>query len=329
MRETIALTAFTERGRALAERLADALGGSVRGEDQPLADWTRESFSSCAALVFIGAAGIAVRTVAPYLVSKASDPAVICLDEGGRWVVPLLSGHLGGANALARRIAALTGGEAVITTATDVNGRFAVDLWAKKQGMALLQPERIKNVSAKILRGETVTIDCPWPVAGSAPELVRCGTDADAVVSYRKRAGSALQLVPRVLTLGVGCKRGTGADALEAAFQTFCTERGIVPEAVECAASIDLKRDEAGLLSFCLSHGWPLRFYSAEELRGVPGEFSASAFVERVTGVDNVCERAAALCAGQSPVERKFARGGVTFALAERQKSYDWRWQDG
>jgi len=329
MRERISLTAFTARGRALAERLAEELGGSVRENDRPLADWTRESFRSCGALVFVGAAGIAVRAMAPCLVSKTSDPAVICLDEGGRWVVPLLSGHLGGANALARRIAALTGGEAVITTATDLNGRFAVDLWAKKQGMALMQPERIKNVSAKILRGETITIDCPWPVAGPAPELVRRGGDADAVVSYRARADGALQLVPRVLTLGIGCRRGTGADALEAAFQAFCTERGIVSEAIACAASIDLKRDEAGLLSFCISHGWPLRFYSAEELRCAPGEFTASAFVESVTGVDNVCERAAALCAGQSPVEKKFARGGVTFALAARQKSYDWSWQDG
>jgi len=329
MSETIALTAFTEKGRALAGRLAKALGGSVRGMDQPLADWTRESFAACDALVFVGAAGIAVRSIAPYLQSKAADPAVICLDESGRYVIPILSGHLGGANALARRLAALTGGEAVITTATDLNGRFAVDLWAKRQDMALLQPERIKNVSAKILRGETVTIDCPWPVVGPAPELTRLGRGADVVVSYRTREGGALQLVPRVLTLGIGCKRGTGADTLEAAFQTFCAERGIVPEAIECAASIDLKRDEAGLSRFCQAHGWPLRFYSAGELRGAPGEFTASAFVERVTGVDNVCERAAMLGAGKRLIEKKYALGGVTFALAERQREYDWSWQDG
>lgn len=329
MRAGIALTAFTERGRELARRLAAALGGSVREKDRPLSDWTAESFAACEALVFIGAAGIAVRSVAPQLGGKASDPAVICLDEAGRWVIPILSGHLGGGNALARRLAALTGGEAVITTATDINGRFAADLWAKRQGMAVLQPERIKHVSAKILRGETITVDCPWPVAGSLPELVQPGKDADVVVSYRRIESGALQLAPRVLTLGIGCRRGTDIETLEAAFAAFCTARGIVPEAVERAATIELKRDEAGLSDFCASHGWPLRFYSADELRAAPGEYTASAFVKRVTGVDNVCERAAVLASEGALIEKKYACGGVTFALAERQREYDWRWQDG
>ena len=249
MREGIALTAFTARGDELASKLAAFLGGSVRGKDQPLADWTRESFASCDALIFVGAAGIAVRSIAPYIQSKALDPAVLCVDETGRWIISILSGHLGGANALARRLAALTGGEAVITTATDINGLFAVDLWAKAQNMAVLQPERIKNVSAKILRGETITIDCPYPIAGTAPELVQCDRDADVIVSYRRREPlkhchcepvtdvtgvairppEALQLVPRVLTLGIGCKRGTDTETLKAAFQPFCPERGRRP----------------------------------------------------------------------------------------------------
>ncbi|MBQ6928130.1 MAG: cobalamin biosynthesis protein [Oscillospiraceae bacterium] len=329
MREGIALTAFTERGRELAAALAAALGGSVWDRAQPLADWTAESFEACEALVFIGAAGIAVRSVAPYLRSKATDPAVICMDETGHWVIPILSGHLGGGNALARRLAALTGGEAVITTATDINGRFAVDLWAKRQGMAVLQPERIRHVSAKLLRGETITVDCPWPVAGSLPELVQPDGDAEVVVSYRRHEGGALQLAPRVLTLGVGCRRGTDSETLEAAFAAFCTERGIVPEAVERAATIELKRDEAGLLHFCASWGFPLSFYSAEELRAAPGAYTASAFVEYMTGVDNVCERAAVLASNGTLIEKKYARGGVTFALAERRRDYDWRWRDG
>ena len=397
MREGIALTAFTERGRELAAALAAALGGSVWDRAQPLADWTAKSFEACEALVFIGAAGIAVRSVAPYLRSKATDPAVICMDETGHWVIPILSGHLGGGNALARRLAALTGGEAVITTATDINGRFAVDLWAKRQGMAVLQPERIRHVSAKLLGGKTIRIDCPWPVAGPLPELVQLGRDADVVVSYRRKQTrgqsrprhcepvtdvtgvairppealnsteisnlpqeetdshasvatlarndmgegaaqkrkapaeeeKALQLAPRVLTLGVGCRRGTDSETLEAAFAAFCAERGIVPEAVERAATIELKRDEAGLLRFCASWGFPLSFYSAEELRAAPGAYTASAFVEYMTGVDNVCERAAVLASNGTLIEKKYARGGVTFALAERRRDYDWRWRDG
>ena len=328
MREGIALTAFTPRGKALAEHLAAELGGIVRTEEN-LADWTQAAFASCEALIFVGAAGIAVRSVAPYIQSKTTDPAVLCVDEAGRWVVPLLSGHLGGANALAMRVAAITGGNAVITTATDLNGLFAVDLWAKKQGMTVLQPERIKQVSAKLLRGEDIVIDCPYPVTGSIPEFVCLGSPGDVLVSYRKTEDSTLQLVPRVLTLGIGCKRGTSSDALEQAFMAFCTGRGILPEAFKSAASIDLKRDEAGLLRFCESRGWPLRFYSAEELRGAEGVFTASNFVESVTGVDNVCERAAAMETGGRLIEKKYACGGVTFAAAEHYVNYDWSWQDG
>ena len=328
MKESIALTAFTERGRELAQRLAVSMNGTVR-TDENLADWTTAQFGKREALVFIGAAGIAVRSIAPHIQSKATDPAVVCVDESGHWVIPLLSGHLGGANALARRIAALTGGEAVITTATDLNGRFAVDLWAKQQNMAVLQPERIKTVSAKILCGESITIECPYPVSGDVPDLVRLGSPGDVLVSYRAEETDVLQLVPRVLAIGVGCKRNTGAGMLEAAFREFCAERGIRSEAIVQAASIDLKQDEAGLLSFCKSRGWPLRFYSADELRGIDGDFTASAFVESTTGVDNVCERAAVLVSGGKLIERKYVRSGVTFALAEYYVNYNWSWEYG
>ena len=329
MREKIALTAFTGRGRTLAETLAAALGGEVRGGEQPLAEWTAEGFREAAALIFVGALGIAVRSIAPHVKSKAEDPAVLCVDEGGHWVIPVLSGHLGGANALARQVAALTGGEAVITTATDLNGCFAVDLWAKKQGLAVLEPERIKKVSARLLKNEAISVECPWPIAGSAPERVRLGSGGDVRISYRLNHTEALQLAPRVLTLGVGCRQGVEEKELESAFQRFCAERGIVPQAIERAASIDRKQGEAGLLAFCAAHGWPLSFYSAEELRAVPGNFTASVFVENTVGVENVCERAAARASGGELIEWKFAGDGVTFALAARRTELDWTWRDG
>ncbi len=329
MKHGIALIAFTERGTALAKKLSAELGGSLRGEagfeSGSLAAWTKENFASREALVFVGAAGIAVRAVAPYVSCKAEDPAVICVDETGHWAVPLLSGHIGGANALARRIAAITGGDAVITTATDLNGAFAVDLWAKKQGMHVLQPDRIRHVSGKILRGGVITVTCPWPVAGSPPERVMPGADGDVLVSFRRCNTEALQLVPQVLVLGIGCRRGTDAEALKAAFTRFCEDRQILPQAVACAASIDIKRDETGLLDFCTEMAWPLRFYTAEELRRLPGSFSSSAFVKSRVGVDNVCERAAVLASGGTLTETKYAVDGITFALALCPVHLDWR----
>ena len=331
MREGIAWLAFTERGTALAETLRDSLGGALQrgGEGFSLDAWAAENFPKREALVVIGAAGIAVRAAAPYLRGKAEDPALVCADETGRFVIPLLSGHLGGANALARRIAALTGGTAVITTATDLAGVFAVDLWAKKQGMIVLQPERIKQLSSAVLRGEEIAVFCPWPIAGASPAQVRLSDSAEcaaAVVSFRREETDALQLVPRVLTLGIGCRRGTPAETLERQLRLFCEARGILPQAIRCAASVDRKRDEEGLLRFCRSHGWTPVFYTAEELRAAEGSFTSSPFVEAQTGVDNICERAAVLQSGGNLIEKKYASDGVTFALAESPPEPDWSW---
>ena len=143
-----AYIAFTARGLALAQRLAAACPGSVaRGgaDGVPLADWTARQFAQSDALIFVGAAGIAVRAIAPHCRSKAADPAVVVLDEGGQFAIPLLSGHLGGANDLARWLAAVCGAVPVITTATDGRGVFAVDEWARRQNCAVAEPERIKK----------------------------------------------------------------------------------------------------------------------------------------------------------------------------------------
>jgi cobalt-precorrin 5A hydrolase len=332
VKEGTALIAFTAQGMTVAERLCPALNGVLRersNTEQTLFSWTEENFVKREALIFVGAVGIAVRAIAPYLKNKADDPAVVCVDEMGRWVIPILSGHLGGANELARRIAEITGGEAVITTATDLNGAFAVDLWAKAQKLLVLQPERIRRVSSRILCGECISVVCPWTIKGRPPERIsqlrNPEKTGDVLVSWRRTETEALQLVPRVLSLGVGCRRGTDCETLKTVFARFCEERGILPQAVEQAASIDVKQDEAGLIRFCTEMGWLLQVYSAAELQNVKGAFSGSAFVESAVGVDNVCERAAVLASGGELTERKYATDGVTFALAERPVCFDWR----
>ena len=202
-----AYLAFTAKGEALARRLAEALPGSVSrcGGDVTLKGWTAEHFAQDEALIFVGAVGIAVRAIAPHCRSKAADPAVVVVDEGGNFAVPLLSGHLGGANALARALAKACGAVPVITTATDVNGLFAVDLWAKAQNCAVLEPERIKRVSGALLAGQTVRYWSPWPVAGEAPAGVE---KADAP----EAADFALTLTRSTSSPASGCW-GWGAAA--------------------------------------------------------------------------------------------------------------------
>lgn len=324
----VRLLAFTEAGYALARRLAEALDGEAArcGAPLGLGDWTEDAFAKARAIVFVGAAGIAVRAVAPHVRSKASDPAVVVVDEGGRFAIPILSGHLGGANDLARKIAALCGAVPVITTATDTRGLFAVDEWAKRQNCAVQDTKKIKLVSGRLLAGKPVRVSSDFPIAGELPAgVISAEEGADVRLTLRKEETEALVLVPRIAVLGVGCRKGTGQEDLEAALRAL----PVSPLALSGVCSIDLKGEEPGLLAFCRAHGLELETFTAERLRQAPGEYSASAFVERVTGVDNVCERAAALGSGGGTLLiKKQAGGGVTMAVAVKPFAPDWRWQD-
>ena len=312
---TCAYLAFTSKGLALARKLAAAQPGDVArcGENGvTLANWTAAQFAQSDALVFVGAVGIAVRAIAPHCRSKATDPAVVVLDECGRFAIPLLSGHLGGANDLARRLAKACGAVPVITTATDANGVFAVDEWAKHQHCLVAEPARIKKVSSALLAGRTVRFASDWPIQGTPPAGVEPAGDVAqasfALTITPTMTSNALHIIPRIAVLGIGCKRGTPADKLADAFAAFCAETKLAPQSIAAAASIDLKKDELGLAEFGQKQSWPVTFYTADELRAVPGQFAHSDFVQSITGVDNVCERAAVLAAGGPVWAHKWAR---------------------
>lgn len=324
--------AFTEKGKRLADTLAAALGGeAVRcGEPMRLSEWTAVHFQTGNGLIFVGAAGIAVRAIAPYVQDKAADPAVVVVDEAGRFAIPVLSGHLGGANDLARAIGRACGAVPVLTTATDVNGVFAVDEWAKRQNCVISDVEKVKEVSGLLLAGGTVRVRSDWPIAGDPPPgvCVTAEKDHHVLLSVRTGGRDVLRLVPRVAVLGVGCRRDTPRDAIEAALTAMLGRSSLHEQAICAVATIDLKKNEPGLLAFCAAHGWPLYTYSAAQLQKAGGSFTASAFVERVTGVDNVCERSAVLAAGGPIRGEKAAGNGVTTAVALKPYQPDWRWRD-
>lgn len=325
----LAFLAFTEKGFALAGSLAQALGGTASrcGEPDSLSGWTQKQFAEADGLVFVGAVGIAVRAIAPLIETKWKDPAVVAVDECARFAVPLLSGHLGGANRLARAIGAVCGAQPVITTATDVNGVFAVDEWASCQGMAVVDPQHIKHISGRLLAGDGIRVYSACPIEGDCPPGVqRTETlPADVVVSVR-REQAVLSLAPKTVVLGVGCRKGTPPGALESVLERFLEESGLRVEAICAVASIDLKKEELGLLEFCRRHGWPFETRTAEQLRQAPGSFTPSAFVHQITGVDNVCERSAAAVSGGRVFLKKFAADGVTMAAAEKPFRLTWNW---
>ena len=325
----IAAISFTEKGHMTAMRLsATATEHEVRlfagiGGFENLAELTAAAWQSNDALVFICAAGIAVRAVAPLAARKSTDPAVLVIDELSRFVIPILSGHLGGANSLAAQLAERLGATAVITTATDINGIFAVDEWAARSNCAIANIGAVKHVSSALLRGEAVGFHSDFEFNGELPRgfCTREATKNKVIVSIHEGSANdenTLQIVPQIVTLGIGCRRGISAKAIRSfVFAVLCAAN-ISPLAVECVASIDVKRDEAAILALAAELHAETRFFTAAELNSAKGGFTTSNFVAKTVGTGNVCERAAALASRGKLIIRKTMRDGITVAAAVR-----------
>lgn len=292
-----------------------------------------EYFEQVDAIVFVTASGIAVRSVAEHLTHKSKDPAIVCIDECGKHVISLVSGHAGGANALTQMLADVMWATPVITTATDVEGRFSIDDYAREHNLEVTDWAKAKAISAEVLAAGAEPVWIEESVVAQGEEKGACeirkeqkstGTDVGEIENdgcenrvdecgnkicvQRLQIGSyqvivtprdilpdekTMQLIPRCIVAGIGCKKGTSSDKIEQAVQDAFAKAGLRMEALCAVASIDLKKEEAGLLEFCETRNVPFETYAAEELQAVPGTYSASEFVSGVTGVDNVCERSA------------------------------------
>lgn len=322
----------------LAEK--DLVESGLSYVEQPLTEWTGEQMKKRRSLLFIGACGIAVRAIAPFLTDKLNDVPVLVMDEQGRFVIPVLAGHVGGANELAVSLAERMGSTPVITTATDLNHCFAVDLFARRNALHIVNKDGIAKVSSRILAGEEVTMaveeghlrEEEAGIPGekrlleeiNVPEgirLVSTESLADVLVapaSYGQ--GRLLTLRPKEYVIGIGCKRGKAAEQIDHFVHRVLKESGISMEQVAAFASIDRKKDEEGILWMSSHYGIPFVTYSAEELQQVEGTFHASEFVKSQVGVDNVCERAALRFSGPDGIliTGKQAEDGITAAIVKR-----------
>ena len=289
-----AIISLTAKGARLAEEISTKVGGQTftKGKNfNKLADLVTGIFGKFDGLIFICAAGIAVRMIAPHIISKLSDPAVLVIDESGQNVISLLSGHVGRANELAVEIASAIEANPVITTATDVEGKFSIDAVASRLGLIPEPKEAIKAINAAILRGEDVFV-----------------TVGDV----------RLNLIPQNLIAGVGCRRGTSSLKIFEAIQRACAMIHQPIERVKLLASVDAKKDEVGLVSLAEVMDLELKFFSPSELQKKINEYQLdeSKFVTRSVGVGNVCEAAALCCVeGARFALPKTAFKGVTVAL--------------
>lgn len=318
----IAVLAVTDGGHKLAASLAKALpNAEVIAERNGLAQRLASLWPAYDGFVCIMAAGIVVRLIAPLLKDKKTDPCVVVLDEAGRFAVSLLSGHLGGGNELANHIAAITGGQAVITTASDILGHTALDLWVRQQDLVAEDERLLIQASARLVNQGSLRLYAEVAVHSLPDDLLLANglQEADCIVSAREDSWpeNVLILRPRNLVVGIGCNRGTGQEQIEAAFNEALASNNLSKLAVRNLASIDLKNDEEGLLAFATARGLAIVFYGKEQLNSIAG-VSRSEAVLRATGAVGVAEPATLCSAGvNNLIVRKMKCKDVTIAIAQ------------
>ncbi len=350
------ILSFTKTGTELNEKLCKKLKNDFcagyapkrvldRNEElnflpQNIPEWIQAHWSEDDFL-FIGAAGIAVRMIAPSVKDKYTDSAVLVMDEKAQHIIPLLSGHMGGAITLAEQIADVTGAVPVITTATDVQQKFAVDVFARDHYLKITDREKAKQISSAVLEGKTIGIcvEEGYPRLRQAvtreaeryTELKWCNNkealneyEYGVFISTDTKVRSERILVLQIgnVVAGVGCRKGTAIEILEQGIAETTAQHGLDQRQLEAIVSIDLKAEEVGLNE--LSEKWKVPFitYNVEQLKSTGEASSSSEFVQQITGVDNVCERAVKYYlkdeADGKIIQEKLRLNGMTVSLGIR-----------
>lgn len=312
---------LTEQGRKTAEKICAVTGGVLYGKDN-FRDKVRECFDSHEVLVFVMAAGIVIRTIAPLIKSKTTDPAVILVSQDGRYVISLLSGHLGGANEETGRIAELIDAQAVITTATDVQNVVSFDVFAKKNNLAIENIDNLKYISSSLLDGNSIDLISDIRITGvpeyinvsgkSENEYAVCISDRITDDAFHKKV---LYLRPKDIVIGIGCKRNISSDYLDSCFQIFLETNRLSLHSVRYVSTIELKKNEPALLEMCRKYGLELRIADLKDIEKHASGFEQSEFVMKVTGVPSVAEGSAFVISEQGEkIKGKTKFSGVTMA---------------
>ena len=332
---------FTNSGELLSARVANTLNSSgIASETSTcrvtnLKEYMHDIFQNGNILIFIGAVGIAVRAIAPHIKNKTTDPAVIVIDEAARFVIPILSGHIGHANRIANKISALIGAIPIITTATDTNDVFAFDSFAVDNGYAIVNTENIKYISGTMLDGKHVGLYSDFDIEGDIPPLVHLlGASNDeeeklpednpvqgvyiSLDIEKQPFDHTLILVPKCFHIGVGSRRNALFESVEELFIDALDDLSLPICAVASISSIDVKKDEPAILT--LAEKYNIRFitYSAAELESVATHFTQSEFVHKTVGTGNVCEAAAFISSKHGEIVLpKRTKNGFTISVAQ------------
>ncbi len=328
--DKIYIVSFTQKGAELSLKLQNIFpdaklyskypAENINMLEKDIKSFTADIFSESKAVIFISAIGIAVRAVAPLIVSKNKDAAVIVLDDTGKYVIPVLSGHIGGANEMALKIAEYINAEPVITTATDRNNKFAVDVWAEKNNLYIDDITMIKEVSSRLLHNEKVGFISDYEVKGIFPEGLISDVQQECGIVIADKIDIqpfpyTMQLIPKEYVLGIGARKGAEYRYLKDFVEKVLKENNIDKRKILSVASIDIKKDEKAINMLAKELSVPFITYSSDELANVQGDFTSSNFVKSVTGVDNVCERAVKCFTGSEIIVKKLCENGFTLSI--------------
>ena len=307
-------------------------GGEAEWFDEPASLKVGELFRSRPALVCVFSLGAVIRLVAPHLADKKTDPAVLVIDDAAGFVISALSGHLGGANALASELASGLGAQAVVTTAADVNKTIAVDLVGRELGWTIEPDSQVTAVSACMVNGEPVGVfqdsgpaswrPSPMPANvstyGTHEELEASGSKARMVISDRVRESAApcVTYRPPSLVAGVGVHAGTSSDKIISGIRESCADAGLSPLSVGLLASVKKPQEVAGLAEAAGRMGARIKYIERSELAGVSVP-NPSGVVERLEGTPSVSEAAAiSASGGRLAVQKRKFPPDLTVAIA-------------
>lgn len=287
-------------------------------------------------LVCVMATGIVVRMIAPLLQGKAVDPGVVVMDDAGKFAIALLSGHLGGGNELAARVAFATGARAVITTATDANGLPSFDMLAKDNGWMIEELSRVKTLNSLLLDNEEIAVvDATGLVKNyfhgrgrlsfhdSFVTGVRTGAKGflfvtNSIIPPQLQSEGLLVLRPKNLLIGIGCNSGTSAAEIIDVVMTNLKRQFLSAASVQLVATAEAKRHEPGLVEAAAQLGVPLLCFSSAELNAVTVPSPPSDHALAAIGATGVAEPAALLASGGGRLLlKKVKSGNVTLAIAE------------
>lgn len=296
---------------------------------KPLKEIVAEEFTKRELLIFIMATGIAVRLIASLLQHKGRDPAVLVIDEGGANVISLLSGHIGGGNLWAQRLGEAIGGRPVITTASDVKGLLSIDMLALEYNCCLMDWEKAKRITSYIVDGGRVGIYSDDIELQGLPKEYLQENDLGGLKKYpfgvfistkpiSILGEDILQLFPRSLVVGIGCKLGTKKEAIINELKQAFKDVGESIHSISKLATIERKARELGIVEAAKELKVPLEIIPISEISKVQEAFIGSSFVENTVGVRAVSGPCCYLASNRGKILLdKWRNNGITISIAE------------